>query len=113
MRLEDRLKEYIKGEYRSLRNFCNTYNLPYSTIDNMFKRGLSGSSIDKVISLCSALDIDLDELAENGRIVKKSSMAKYLSEHERVVIEAYRSHPDVQPHVDKLLDIWIEEGNKK
>lgn len=36
-----------------------------------------------------------------------------LSDHERAVILAYRSHPDVQIHVDKLLDVEPETVEQK
>lgn len=36
-----------------------------------------------------------------------------LSDHEKAVIRAYRSHPDVQIHVDKLLDVEPEAIEQK
>ena len=36
-----------------------------------------------------------------------------LTGHEREVINAYRSHPDAQPHVDKLLDIEPAQNKKR
>ena len=37
----------------------------------------------------------------------------YLSEHEKAVVLAYRSHPSVQIHVDKLLDVEPEPIEQK
>lgn len=102
--IEDDLKAYIKLKYRTIRNFCINSGFSYSTIDNMLKRGISGSSVSNVIKLCDKLNIDVDALSE-GEIISKDRMIKYLSDHEKEVINAYRQHEELQPAVDKLLDV--------
>lgn len=39
--LEQALKSYILSKYRSLREFAGVARMPYSTVDSIFKRGLS------------------------------------------------------------------------
>lgn len=70
MTTEEKLKEYIIEKYKSLRNFVNTsgIDIPYTTIDGIFKRGLNNSGISNVIKLCDALNISVDELVK-GNIV--------------------------------------------
>ena len=70
MTIEEQLKEYILDRYKSLRNFVNTsgIDVPYTTIDGIFKRGIYNASINNVLKLCKVLNISADELAD-GHIV--------------------------------------------
>ena len=77
MTIEEKLKEYIISNYKSLRNFVNTsgVGVPYSTIDGILKRGIGCASIDNVFKICDALDISADALI-NGNIVPRESKEK-------------------------------------
>ena len=70
MTIEEKLKEYILSKYKSLRHYVNTsgIDVPYTTIDGIFKRGIYNSSISNILKLCQNLNISADELA-NGNIV--------------------------------------------
>lgn len=107
MSIEQQLKEYILSRYKSIREFCIQGDFPYSTVDNIFKRGLMGSSVSIVMRVCKKLGLDVDELA-NGRIAEKRNETNRLSSHEELVIQAYRSNPTMKSAVDKLLG--IDEG---
>lgn len=67
---EELLKNCILEQYKSVREFCLANDFPYSTIDNIFRRGLMKSSVSIVIRVCDRLGIEVDELV-NGKIVKK------------------------------------------
>lgn len=69
---EDKLKEYILTKYKSIREFTVAVNMPYSTIDSIFKRGIRKASIDNIIKICDFLNISVDALIE-GIIEPKSS----------------------------------------
>lgn len=42
--------------------------MPYSTISTIMNKGIQGTSVNKIITICQALGISTDDLAE-GRIV--------------------------------------------
>lgn len=69
MTIEQELKEYIYEHYGNLREFCKTFDLTYTTIDTILKRGINRAGINNVAAMCSALGISLDALTE-GRIEK-------------------------------------------
>lgn len=73
MKIEQQLKEYILTRYRSVREFTMSADIPYTTLDSIFKRGIDNSSITKVFRICKALGISADELAE-GRITPVSML---------------------------------------
>ena len=78
MTIEEKLKNYILAEYKSIREFCMKNNFPYSTVDSIFKRGIMGSSVSLMISICDRLNIDIDKLAD-GEIVQKSAASRSFS----------------------------------
>lgn len=62
MTIEDKLKNYILKRYKSIRQFAQAVEMPYSTVDGILKRGILNSGVNNVISVCNALDISADEL---------------------------------------------------
>lgn len=71
MHFETELKKLIKEKYGSIRAFSKSINTPYSTIDNIFKRGIMGVSIQVVLRICSALNIDVEKIADDKLVFKK------------------------------------------
>ena len=68
MTIEEKLKQLILSRYTSVREFILEINMPYTTIDSMFRRGIGTSSVDNVIKICKKLGISADALAD-GEIV--------------------------------------------
>lgn len=68
MTTEDRLRKYILSKYKSLREFSQKIDMPYSTINTIMKRGIDNSSVNNIIRICQALNISTDDLV-NGKIV--------------------------------------------
>lgn len=68
MTIEEKLKDFILARYGTLKDFTPHTGLSYSTVDTILRRGLKKASISNVISICRALGLSADELA-NGRIV--------------------------------------------
>lgn len=67
MTIETKLKELILSRYKSVREFTQIMNMPYSTMASVLHRGVDNSSITNVVKICKELGISVDELA-NGRI---------------------------------------------
>lgn len=68
--VEDRLKSLILKDYKSIREFTNSIDMPYSTFDSILKRGIANSNITNVLKITGALGIDAEKLAY-GEIVTK------------------------------------------
>lgn len=66
--IEDALKDLVLDRYRSIREFTTTINMPYSTMDSIFKRGIHKANMDNIIKICDALEISADALAK-GKII--------------------------------------------
>ena len=68
MDAEKELKDLILSRYKSIREFTIAIDMPYTTIDSIFRRGIGNSSVSNVIKICKTLGISADALAE-GKIV--------------------------------------------
>ena len=66
MSVEEDLKQFILQKYKSIRAFTQEIEIPYSTVDTMFKRGIQGAGVGNVLKICKALEIDIDSLAEGN-----------------------------------------------
>lgn len=85
--LEDKLKELILLKYKSLNKFCEKINIPRSTLQSIFNRGINNANIDNIIKICNELSISVDRLADgiveekvsiNAQNTKKSVKIKVL-----------------------------------
>lgn len=76
---------------------------------NAWENGRGQPDADTLIALSDIYGV-ADILAEFRGNTKNDIV---LSAHERKVVLAYRSHPDAQFHVDKLLDIAPETEEQK
>lgn len=68
MTIEEKLKDLILKRYNSMREFSISIDIPNSTLDSIFRRGINNSSVANVIKICKALNISVDALAD-GEIV--------------------------------------------
>lgn len=75
MTIEDKLKDLILSRYRSIREFTQVIDMPYSTFDTILKRGIDNSSVTNVIKICKELAISADALAA-GKIVPAALMVQ-------------------------------------
>lgn len=64
MTIEEKLKDLILTKYRSIREFTQIIDMPYSTFSTIMSRGLENSSVTNVIKICKALGISADALAD-------------------------------------------------
>ena len=72
MPIEEQLKQLILSNYKSVRAFTMETAIPYSTVDNIFKRGIGGTAVTTVVKICDALGITVEGITR-GTIEPKSS----------------------------------------
>lgn len=91
MTIEEKVKEEILRQYKSIRAFTQAINVPYSTVDTMLKRGINGTGVSTVIKVCQGLNIDTDALSRNEI---KSRMGS-ISLQDQAHLQKYRSLNEV------------------
>lgn len=62
MTLEEQLKNEILSRYKSVRAFTTSINVPYSTLDSVFKRGIANAGVSTMIKVFDALDLDIESI---------------------------------------------------
>lgn len=80
MTTEEKLKEFILKRYNSVREFTISADIPYSTLDSIFKRGIGNSSVTNVIKICKALEISVDALADGEIAPLRKQPAKRVND---------------------------------
>ncbi len=58
MSREQRLRNIILDKYKSLRQFSQEADIPYSTLMTLLSRDIGGASFDVIIKICKKLEID-------------------------------------------------------
>lgn len=75
MTLEEQLKNEILSRYKSVRAFTTAINVPYSTLDSVFKRGISNAGVSTMIKVFGALDLDIESIS-SGILYHRSTEQK-------------------------------------
>lgn len=77
---------------------------------NNYKNGIKIPSLDNLVKIADYLGVSVDYLLDR---TDKKKIGSQLNEHEEVLIEAYRSQPDFQKAVDRLLGVQPEDKNER
>lgn len=112
MTTEEKLKNYILERYKSIREFTIVNDIPYSTLDSVFKRGIDNSSVGVIFKICKALNISPDALAE-GEIVPRIPVTDYIvkSGENEYLIEVHEVDQILEDTKKRLLayqDLLLE-----
>ena len=101
-------EEYIQAKIKELgftnKSFSSHIGMPYTTLLSILNGSIGGTAVDNAIKICDGLGITINDLQSASSAQKRI----VLSEHEKQLISAYRSHPEMQPAVDTLLGIEQE-----
>lgn len=101
---EDYLKQLIKNNGFTIKEFALNIDMPYSTLLTMLNEGkLGNAAVDSVIRICKGLNITIEELQAVQNNVNEPSEHLILSSHEKHLIAHYRKKTDLQKAVDLIL----------
>lgn len=109
MTLEEQLKKEILSKYKSIRAFTTAINIPYSTLDSVFKRGITNAGVTTMIKVFGALDLDVESISTGkleGKIPMHSHLTFVFTAQEQGHIQKYRLlDPYGKEAVDGVLDV--------
>ncbi|MEG1761442.1 MAG: helix-turn-helix transcriptional regulator [Hydrogenoanaerobacterium sp.] len=110
---EVKLKKLILANYKSIREFAAAIQMPYSTIDSIFKRGVANASITNIIKICAKLDISADLLAK-GKLQKAAEETNLYSCSEVKLVNNFRflNEEGQEKAVDYISDL-VDTGKYK
>lgn len=76
MTIEEQLKQEILSKYKSIRAFTTTIDIPYSTLDSVFKRGIANAGVSTMIKVFNALGLDIESVRSGVLLPKEPSTAE-------------------------------------
>lgn len=103
MTRESYLKQLIKNNGITVKDFAKSIDMPYSTLLTMLnEEKIGNASVNNVIKICKGLNITIQNLQEVLEAdIEKAPLV--LSEHEKKLVRHYRKKEDLQKAVDILL----------
>lgn len=104
MTRESFIQQLISEQKMTVKGFARSIGMPYTTLLGMLKNGLGKTAVDNVIKVCKGLDITVEGLI-NLNASAEPKLQMQVSRHERLVVVKYREKLEMQPVIDKLLDI--------
>ena len=95
MTIEEKLKEMILAEFKTVQGFADKAGMKYQTAVSILKRGIDKASVQNIIKLCNTLGISVDELAK-GRIIPANADNRLnpLTNLESIIDIAKRNYAD-------------------
>lgn len=110
MTMEEQLKKEILSRYKSIRAFTTDIGIPYSTLDSVFKRGISNSGVSTMIKIFSALGLDVESI-QSGKLKKKTSVVPFdISEEAHQIA---RDYDGLDSHGRTVTRLLISEEQKR
>lgn len=79
------IKEMALKKYGSLKEFATVIDIPYTTLDSIFKRGIMNASVYNIFRICSGLNISADGLSK-GQIIEKLPEAESSRDNTQFII---------------------------
>ena len=101
---EQYLKNLIKSNGLTVKEFAQNINMPYSTLLTMLnEEKIGNAAVDSVIRICKGLNITIQELQSIQDSESTLTEHLVLTEHEKNLIRNYRQRTTLQQAVDILL----------
>ena len=79
--LESDVKSLIIEKYGSMKKFCETIDMPWTTLDSILKRGIANSNITNVLKITRELGLDAEKLVD-GNINTPTTLAAHFDGEE-------------------------------
>ncbi len=104
MTREQCLKNLIKSNGLTIKEFSQNIDMPYSTLLTMLnEEKIGNAAVDSVIKICRGLNITIQDLQSVQESDTSVTEHLVLTEHEKNLILNYRQKPELQNAVDILL----------
>ncbi len=104
MTREKYLKNLIKKNGLTVKEFAQSIEMPYSTLLTMLNdEKVGNAAVDSVIKICKGLNITIQDLQASQESEGIQPRPLVLSRHEQQLIICYRKKIDLQKAVDILL----------
>lgn len=73
MTVEEKLKEMIIENYKTIQEFANVCKMKYTTVMSILSRGVLNANVQNIFTICQTLGLDPEEMAR-GRLTPKEAV---------------------------------------
>ena len=108
----NRIKMLREEKQMNMREVADALKIPYTTYVN-YEKELREPNSEMLISLANYFEVSIDYLIGRSDSRKNNLLNNELESNcnikEKKLVDSYRSHPEMQSAVDKLLGIDTED----
>lgn len=110
------LRRLIDASGKTIKQFAADAGIPVSTLSTILKRGIGGASLDIVLKICTALELDVDSLARGVQTGTDADALRTVKAAERLMTARYALRYRAAA-LAAMLDIplshymWFESAN--
>lgn len=84
-------------------------NIPRSTLQSIFNRGIKKNNIDNIFKICNELSISIDKLTYGMIAIKNNEKQEFLTLNEKEHLNNYKKLNSERKKIDKFIKIKLEE----
>lgn len=110
------LRRLIDASGKTIKQFAQDAGIPVSTLSTILKRGIGGASLDIILKICTALELDVDTLARGIQTGTDADSLRTVKAAERIMTARYALRYRAAA-LASMLDIplshyrWFESAN--
>lgn len=98
----DNLERLIKARGLNNHSFSQQSGIPYMTIKNFWEKGCDNVKLTTLKKIADFFGVSLDYLIFGNEYLNANIN---ITKDEQNLVLAYRNHPEMQPAINKMLDI--------
>ena len=117
MEIKDKLKQRRIELSLTMADVANAVGVSEATVSRWESGNISDMKRNRIVALAKVLQISPTVIMgwddENSQQINKATAFGYITPHEKKLIDAYRSKPQMQSAVDTLLGITEETSEER
>lgn len=103
--IEEKVKQEIIKKYGSVKRCADKINMPYTTLDSMLKRGLRKANAVNVLTLCNALELDIEDLILREEVAKELNIDS-MDQLDTIIMDNVRMLPiETKQKVAEIIEM--------
>lgn len=110
MTVEEQLKAEILRQYKSIAAFTSAIGVPNSTLNSVFKRGISNAGVETMVKVFTALGLDLESI-QDGHL--RPSGIKEAPSIPDEALKVAKDYNGLDAHGQRMTRLVISEEQKR
>lgn len=111
MPVSDCLKEYMSKHGYTKADISRMSNIPYTTIDGLFKKGDENTKLSTLKKLASLIGCTIDDMAFYNEDNNSQSQSQFTHQEEKLIKKYRQLNADGKNRVDYVLNMEFDLMN--